>query len=56
MLHGQENLKPEEVANHHQCAFGKWYDSPEDLGLKAFPAFIMSVNITKKFIPMLARL
>ncbi len=29
LLHGRQALKPEEVANHHQCAFGKWYDSPD---------------------------
>ena len=39
LLHGTEALKPEEVANHHQCAFGKWYDSLEGQGLKVFPAF-----------------
>ena len=39
LLHGREALKLEEVANHHQCAFGKWYDGPEGQRLKVVPAF-----------------
>jgi methyl-accepting chemotaxis protein len=27
LIHGYSTLKPEQVANHHQCDFGKWYDT-----------------------------
>ncbi|MBF0480697.1 MAG: CZB domain-containing protein [Desulfovibrionaceae bacterium] len=27
LIHGYSTLKPEQVADHHQCDFGKWYDS-----------------------------
>ena len=27
LMHGYSTLKPEQVANHHQCDFGKWYDT-----------------------------
>ncbi|MBF0468151.1 MAG: CZB domain-containing protein [Desulfamplus sp.] len=39
LLHGQQALRPEEVSNHHECDFGKWYDSPSGQSLKEFPAF-----------------
>ncbi len=39
LLHGRQALKPEEVADHHQCAFGKWYDGPDGQGLKGIAAF-----------------
>lgn len=39
LLHGRKDLKPEEVASHHECAFGKWYDGPGGQALKAIPAF-----------------
>ncbi|MFZ1987090.1 MAG: methyl-accepting chemotaxis protein [Desulfatitalea sp.] len=39
LLHGRLALKPEEVASHHECAFGKWYDGPRGQALKATPAF-----------------
>jgi methyl-accepting chemotaxis protein len=34
LMHGYSTLKPEQVADHHQCDFGKWYDSAglKDLG------------------------
>jgi len=34
LMNGYSTLKPEQVANHHQCDFGKWYDSTgsHDLG------------------------
>ncbi|MBF0448570.1 MAG: type IV pili methyl-accepting chemotaxis transducer N-terminal domain-containing protein [Magnetococcales bacterium] len=31
VIRGREALRPEQVANGHECAFGKWYDS-EGLG------------------------
>lgn len=39
LLHGKETLNTEEVTNHHECDFGKWYDSPEGQKLKVFPVF-----------------
>jgi len=39
LLHGRQALKLEEVSNHHQCAFGKWYDGTGSQSLKAIPAF-----------------
>lgn len=39
LLHGRQALKPEEVANHHECSFGKWYDSPEGQALNKIPVF-----------------
>jgi methyl-accepting chemotaxis protein len=39
LLHGRQALRPEEVASHHECAFGKWYDGPGGQALKKFPAF-----------------
>ncbi len=39
LLHGRQALKPEEVADHHQCAFGKWYDGPDGQKLKEIAAF-----------------
>jgi methyl-accepting chemotaxis protein len=39
LLHGRQALKPEEVADHHQCAFGKWYDGPDGMELKGIAVF-----------------
>lgn len=39
LLHGRQALKPEEVADHHQCAFGKWYDGPDGQKLKSMAAY-----------------
>ena len=39
LLHGRQALRPEEVASHHECAFGKWYDSPGGQALKEISAF-----------------
>ncbi len=39
LLHGSGTLTPEEVNSHHECSFGKWYDSPEGQTLKQSPAF-----------------
>jgi methyl-accepting chemotaxis protein len=41
LLHGKQSLKPEEVASHHECAFGKWYDGPSGQALKAIPVFFV---------------
>ncbi|MDJ0781519.1 MAG: methyl-accepting chemotaxis protein [Desulfosarcinaceae bacterium] len=39
LLHGHSTLRSEEVADHHQCDFGKWYDSPDGQKLHPLPAF-----------------
>ncbi len=39
LLHGRQALKPEEVASHHECEFGKWYDGPGGQAIKDTPAF-----------------
>jgi methyl-accepting chemotaxis protein len=39
LLHGRQALRPEEVASHHQCAFGKWYDGPDSQLLKSNAVF-----------------
>ncbi|WP_172683786.1 methyl-accepting chemotaxis protein [Desulfosarcina cetonica] len=39
LLHGSGTLTPQEVNSHHECAFGKWYDSPEGQALKQNQAF-----------------
>lgn len=39
LLTGKLTLKPEEVTNHHECVFGKWYDSPAGQFFKANPLF-----------------
>lgn len=39
LLHGRNALRPEEVTNHHECAFGKWYDGPDGQTCKQIPVF-----------------
>jgi methyl-accepting chemotaxis protein len=39
LLRGSHALRPEEVASHHECEFGKWYDSTEGQALKNDAAF-----------------
>ena len=39
LLHGRQALQPEEVADHHRCAFGKWYDGPAGQKLKGIDSF-----------------
>jgi methyl-accepting chemotaxis protein len=41
LLHGRQALKPEAVADHHQCVFGKWYDGPDGQALKGNAVFAM---------------
>lgn len=40
MLVGLKSLREDELANHHQCRLGKWYDAVTEEGLKAHPAFV----------------
>ncbi|NBC33941.1 MAG: chemotaxis protein [Alphaproteobacteria bacterium] len=39
MLVGMSDLTAAELANHHDCRLGKWYDAVDDACLKAQPAF-----------------
>ncbi len=39
VLSGFNSLKTEEVTNHHNCDFGKWYDGPDGEKLKDLPLF-----------------
>ncbi|WP_321394897.1 methyl-accepting chemotaxis protein [Emcibacter sp.] len=37
MLAGRISLSPEELADHHSCRLGKWYDTQTDHALTALP-------------------
>lgn len=39
MIVGREGLRPQELADHHSCRLGKWYDKVDDPAIKANPAF-----------------
>ncbi|MGE5506276.1 MAG: methyl-accepting chemotaxis protein [Actinomycetota bacterium] len=39
MLAERTTLNPDELANHHNCRLGKWYDAVQDPNLKNHPAF-----------------
>lgn len=39
LLHGETDMRPEEVDDHHECDFGKWYLGPDGSALKALPAY-----------------
>jgi methyl-accepting chemotaxis protein len=39
MLAERTTLNPDELANHHNCRLGKWYDAVQDPALKSHPAF-----------------
>ena len=40
MLVGRESLRSGELADHHSCRLGKWYDSIKDDAICKHPAFI----------------
>lgn len=40
LLNGKQSLRLEEVTDHHECDFGKWYNSPEGQKLKNIALFI----------------
>ncbi len=40
MIAGKEGLESSELADHHGCRLGKWYDSVSDSGMKSQRAFI----------------
>ncbi len=39
MLAGRARLNPDELADHHSCRLGKWYDAQTDPGLLNHPAW-----------------
>ncbi len=39
MIAGREGLKPNELADHHSCRLGKWYDKVDDPAYLKNPAF-----------------
>jgi methyl-accepting chemotaxis protein len=39
MVAGRATLNPDELADHHRCRMGKWYDSNTDAELREHPAF-----------------
>tara|TARA_B100000965_G_scaffold206778_1_gene172677 strand:+ start:989 stop:2386 length:1398 start_codon:yes stop_codon:yes gene_type:complete len=39
MMVGRVRLNPDELADHHSCRLGKWYDSLGDEHIKAHPAY-----------------
>lgn len=39
MIAGREGLKADELADHHSCRLGKWYDSRQDAQMLNHPAF-----------------
>ncbi|CAK0765948.1 methyl-accepting chemotaxis protein [uncultured Gammaproteobacteria bacterium] len=39
MMIGRILINPDELADHHKCRLGKWYDALQDQGLRSHPAF-----------------
>ncbi len=39
IINGYAAMRPEEVADHHQCAFGKWFDTEGRRSLGSNPTF-----------------
>ncbi|MBI5142623.1 MAG: type IV pili methyl-accepting chemotaxis transducer N-terminal domain-containing protein [Nitrospirae bacterium] len=39
MVYGQEQIRPEEVTDHHNCRLGKWYFGEDSACCKAMPEF-----------------
>lgn len=44
MLLGRAQLNPDELADHHTCRLGKWYDNVDDPALLENPAFQQLVD------------
>ena len=40
MIIGREGLKPNELADHHTCRLGKWYDGCRHTALAGSPEFV----------------
>ncbi|HVI49783.1 MAG TPA: methyl-accepting chemotaxis protein [Candidatus Sulfotelmatobacter sp.] len=40
MLVGLAKLNPNELADHHKCRLGKWYDAVQDASLRSDPTFV----------------
>lgn len=41
LLQGRQSLTPEEVSDHHQCAFGQWYFGHEGEKFNKEPVFAL---------------
>ncbi|MEJ2040372.1 MAG: methyl-accepting chemotaxis protein [Desulfosarcinaceae bacterium] len=54
VIHGRQAMAPEEVTSHHECDFGKWYESPASQALVHQPAF-RSVGRFHESVHQLAR-
>lgn len=39
MLIGRSRLNPDELADHHSCRLGKWYDAIKDTAIRSHPAY-----------------
>ncbi|MBF0471046.1 MAG: CZB domain-containing protein [Gammaproteobacteria bacterium] len=39
MLSGKERLRPDDISDHHHCAFGQWYDGEGEENFGSLPAF-----------------
>ncbi len=39
MVAGRMKLNPDELADHHKCRLGKWYESIQDAGIRNHPAY-----------------
>ncbi len=48
MLVGREVLRPDELADHHSCRLGKWYDSQKDPRLTGHPAWTAMMDPHQK--------
>ncbi|UUX50802.1 methyl-accepting chemotaxis protein [Nisaea acidiphila] len=48
MLAGRAMLNPDELADHHSCRLGKWYDSQTDAELTGHPAWSALVEPHKE--------
>jgi methyl-accepting chemotaxis protein len=48
MVAGREGLNPNELADHHSCRLGKWYDSVEDSNYKQNKDFISLIQPHKR--------
>ena len=44
MMVGRVRLNPQELADHHQCRLGKWYDTIKDPKIRDNPAFTAMVT------------
>jgi methyl-accepting chemotaxis protein len=48
MVAGRAGLKADELADHHSCRLGKWYDAVSEQGYKTHPDFISLLEPHKR--------